>query len=481
MHPRLIVTALGALLAVFGICMAVAIPWSLHFGDQAHDELFLISTACVLLGGLAARGFWKAGAEYGLKDGLIVVTLGWTMAGLIGAMPYYICGVVPTFVDALFESVSGFTTTGSSVIADLEAVPHSILFWRSLTHWLGGMGIIVLSIAILPILGVGGMTMFKAEIPSPTVDRLRPTVTATAKTLWKLYLFLTLLQTLLLWIAGMSLFDSICHTFSTLATGGFSTKTLSVGYYNSPVIDCIVIFFMLVAGLNFTLHYRAATGKPLVYWSSMEARTYLLIFLLSSLFVFWNVYGTAYESLQQAIVGSAFQVASIMTTTGFVTEDWEKWPWACQWLLLCLMFMGGCAGSTGGGIKCARLIVLAKSVFRELRLLSHPRAVIPIKIDRKVIHGPVVNSILAFVGLFVGVWSVSVLTLIVMNIDVITAVGAVTATLANVGPGLNRVGAYDTYGWMSEPVKWVLIFDMLVGRLELYTVLVLMMPSFWKR
>lgn len=481
MHPPLIAAALGALLAVLGICMATAIPWSLHFGDQAHEELLLISTACVVLGGLATRAFWKAGAEYGLKDGFIVVTFGWILAGLVGSLPYYVCGVAPSFVDAVFEAVSGFTTTGSSVIADVDTMPHSILFWRSLTHWLGGMGIIVLSIAILPILGVGGMTMFKAEIPSPTVDRLRPTVAATAKALWKIYLLLTALETFLLWLAGMSLFDSICHTFATLATGGFSTKNLSMGYYNSPLIDCIVIVFMLLAGLNFTLHYQAATGKPRAYWNSLECRTYLLIFLLCSVFVAWNVYGAVYESPSKAIVGSAFQVASIMTTTGFVTADWEKWPWACQWLLLCLMFMGGCAGSTGGGIKCARLIVLAKSVFRELRLLSHPRAVIALKVDRKVIQGPVVNSILAFIGLFVGAWSLSVLALIIMDIDVLTAIGAVTATLANVGPGLNRVGASHTYGWMSEPVKWVLIFDMLLGRLELYTVLVLMMPSFWRR
>ncbi|MBM4327751.1 MAG: TrkH family potassium uptake protein [Deltaproteobacteria bacterium] len=481
MHPRLITAALGAILAVLGLCMSTSIPWSLHFGDQAHDELLLISAACAILGSLAALGFWKAGAEYSVKDGFVVVTLGWVLAGLLGGMPYYICGVAPSFVDAVFESVSGFTTTGSSVMADVESLPRSLLFWRSLTHWLGGMGIIVLSVAILPILGVGGMAMLKAEIPSPTVDRLRPTVAATAKTLWKVYLFLTVLQTLLLWLAGMDLFDSICHTFATLATGGFSTKNLSVGHYNSPVIYCIIIVFMLLAGLNFTLHYEAATGKPGVYWNTTECRTYLLLFVVCSLFIAWNVYGEIYANLSEAFIGSAFQVASIMTTTGFVTNDWEKWPWVCQWLLLCLMFMGGCAGSTGGGIKCMRLIVLTKAVFRELRLLSHPRAVISLKVDRKVIPGPIVSGILAFIGLFVGVWSASVLALIAMQIDVITAVGAVTANLSNVGPGLNRVGATDTYEWMSEPVKWVLIFDMLVGRLELYTVFVLLTPSFWRR
>jgi trk system potassium uptake protein TrkH len=481
MHPRLIAAALGAILAVLGLCMATAIPWSLHFGDEAHDELLIISSACVLLGAIAALGLWKQGAEYSIRDGFVVVTFGWILAGLLGAMPYYICDAVPSFVDAVFESVSGFTTTGSSVIADVEILPGSILFWRSLTHWLGGMGIIVLSIAILPILGVGGMAMFKAEIPSPTVDRLRPTVTATAKTLWKVYLFLTVLEIVLLWVAGMSFFDSICHTFSTLATGGFSTKNHSVGYYHSPLIDVIIIVFMLLAGLNFTLHHQAAAGKFKAYWASTECRTYIVLFVACSAFITWNVWGNVYESLSEAAVGTTFQVASIMTTTGFVTTDWEKWPWACQWLLLSLMFIGGCAGSTGGGMKCVRLIVVMKSVLRELRLLSHPRAVIPLKVDRKVIPSPVVNSILAFVGLFVGIWSCSVLALVILHIDVLTAVGAVTATLCNVGPGLHLVGATDTYGWLAEPVKWILIFDMLVGRLELYSVLVLMTPGFWRR
>ena len=294
-------------------------------------------------------------------------------------MPYWVTGVLPSFVDALFESVSGFTTTGATVIADVEKLPGSILFWRSLSHWLGGMGIIVLSVAILPLLGVGGMAMFKAEVPSPVMDKLKPTVAETAKTLWKVYLLLTVAETALLYIAGMDLFDSLCHTFGTLATGGFSTKNLSIGHYQSVFIDVIIIFFMLVAGINFTLHFQALQGKPRTYLHSFEFRLYMIVFGASVIFITFMVYGNNYSGIGESLLKSAFQVSAIMTTTGYGNADWEQWPWACQWLLLTLMFMGGCAGSTAGGMKCMRLIIVAKHVFRELNLLIHPRAVIALK------------------------------------------------------------------------------------------------------
>lgn len=481
MHPRLIAAALGALTAVLGLCMATAVPWSLHSWDGCHGEFIALVVLLVVGGSVVFILCRDPDAEYGLKDAFVIVTFGWIIAGVAGALPYYVTGSLPTFVDSLFESVSGFTTTGASVVDDVEKLPLSILFWRSLTHWLGGMGIIVLSVAILPLLGVGGMAMFKAEVPSPVMDKLKPTVAETAKTLWKVYILFTVLETILLFAAGMNLFDALCHTFGTLATGGFSTKNLSVGYYQSIWIYIIIIVFMLVAGLNFTLHYQALNGHPEAYLKSSECRLYLGIFVMSTVFIAWNIYGVNYDKVSDSVAESAFQTASIMTTTGFVSADWEKWPWACQWLLLCLMFMGGCAGSTGGGMKCLRLVIVAKHVLRELRLLIHPRAVIPLKMDRKVVSTPVINSILAFVALFVGLWSISTLILVILDVDVITAVGATTATLSNIGPGLNKVGAADTYAWMSAPAKWLLIFDMLAGRLELYTVFVLMVPDFWKK
>ena len=481
MNPRLVAAALGALVAVLGLCMATALPWSLHAQDGRHLEFLAVILFCVLAGGTVFLVFRSTKAEYSLKDAFAIVTLGWLIVGFLGALPYFMSGTLPSVTDAVFESFSGFTTTGATVVVDIEKLPRSILFWRSLTHWLGGMGIIVLSVAILPLLGVGGMAMFKAEVPSPVVDKLKPTVAATAKTLWKVYLVFTVAEIILLHLAGMGLFDSICHTFGTLATGGFSTKNLSVGYYHSPLIDVIVIVFMLVAGINFTLHYQALSGNPRVYLKSLEFRLYMVIFVATTAFICWSIYGSVEGSFWESLNKSAFQTASIMTTTGYGTADWETWPWACQWLLLMLMFMGGCAGSTGGGMKCMRLVIVAKHVLRELRLLIHPRAVIPLKIDRGVVSPSIINSILAFIGLYLGVWVVSTLLLVVMDIDVVTAVGGSTATLSNIGPGLNKLGAADTYAWLPTPAKWVLIFNMIAGRLELYTVFVLMVPDFWKK
>lgn len=468
-------------MAVLGLCMVTAIPWSLHAQDGRHIDFLTVILFCVLAGGTVFFVFRDDKAEYGLRDAFAIVTLGWVIVGFLGALPYIASGTLPSVTDAVFESFSGFTTTGATVVVDIEKLPRSILFWRSLTHWLGGMGIIVLSVAILPLLGVGGMAMFKAEVPSPVVDKLKPTVAATAKTLWKVYALFTVVEIILLYLAGMDLFDSVCHTFGTLATGGFSTKNLSLGHYHSPLIDVIVIVFMLVAGINFTLHYQALNGKPGAYLKSLEFRLYMVIFVASTAFICWNIYGSVEGSFWGSLNKSAFQTAAIMTTTGYANADWETWPWACQWLLLTLMFMGGCAGSTGGGMKCMRLVIVAKHVLRELRLLIHPRAVIPLKIDRAVVSPSIINSILAFIGLYIGVWVISTLLLVIMDIDVVTAVGASTATLSNIGPGLNKLGAADTYAWLPTPAKWLLIFNMIGGRLELYTVFVLMVPDFWKK
>jgi trk system potassium uptake protein TrkH len=480
MHLRPIAEALGALIGVIGLCMGAAIPWSLYYGDGLHSDLLLVVTLCLAVGGLAWQLSRGHGGEFGTRDGFIIVTFGWILAGLFGALPFWLTGVLPNFTDALFESISGFTTTGATVLIDVEAVPESLLFWRSLTHWLGGMGIIVLSVAILPLLGVGGMAMFKAEVPSPVVDKLRPTVAETAKALWKVYVVLSLTEAVLLTLAGMTPFDSLCHTFGTMATGGFSTKNLSIGYYDSVWIHLIITFFMILAGLSFTLHYQARRLNLAVYWKSLEFRVYMVIFISSTLLISWVIWGDNFQGFGESLLHGVFQTASIMTTTGYGSKDWEQWPLICQWLLFSLMFMGGCAGSTGGGMKLMRLIILFKHVFRELNLLIHPRAVIPIKMDGKTVQPHIVNSILAFFGLYIGVWAVSTLLLVTMKIDAVTAIGASTATISNIGPGLGMVGAADTYAWLPLPAKWLLIFNMIVGRLELFTALALFLPGFWR-
>ncbi len=478
---RRVGAAIAGLIVVTALSMATAIPVSLIYNDGVITHILMIVGILLLIAVPTFLILRDEKAEYSLKDGFVIVALSWVIVSALGAIPYWITGSLPTFVDALFESMSGFTTTGASVCENVEILPHSILFWRSLTHWLGGMGIIVLSVAILPLLGVGGMAMFKAEIPSPVMDKLKPTVTETAKTLWKVYIILTGAEILLLYIAGMNGFDSICHTFGSLATGGFSTKNLSLAYYNNNAINIIITIFMLLAGLNFTLHYHALCLKPSAYSKSLEFFVYMFIFSGATLFIAYNVYGIHHDSVSESMIQSAFQTASIMTTTGFASTDWEKWPWACQWLLFSLMFMGGCAGSTGGGIKCMRLIIVAKHIFRELRLLIHPRAVIAIKMDGKVVGTPIINSIMAFVALFVGVWAATTMLLVIMEVDVITAIGASAATLSNIGPGLNLVGPMDNYGSLSTGCKMLLIFNMLVGRLELYTVFILFVGDFWRK
>jgi trk system potassium uptake protein TrkH len=480
MNARLIIATLAAISSLVSLCIMTSLPWAFYYGEDTWVALAVTSIATSAVGGAVYVAFREPGAAYGAKEALIIVSGGWLLASVIGSLPYLATGVLPNFVDALFESVSGFSTTGASVIADPESLPKSLLFWRSTTHWLGGMGIVVLSVAVMPFLGVGGMGMLKAEVPSPVVDRLRPRVAGTARALWKVYIILTGAEVFLLALGGMNLFDALCHTFGTVATGGFSTKTNSIAHYNSAYIDVVVTVFMLAAGLNFTLHFEALKGNLKAYLQATECRTYLMLFIGATLLITFQLWGTHYDGLGDALRQSGFQVASIMTTTGYVTADWEQWPYSIQWLLLCLMFVGGCAGSTGGGMKCLRLIVAAKHVLRELFLLIHPRAVIPLKVDRRAIAGPVVNSIMAFLSLFVGVWVASTLLLIMLEADMITAVGAVTATLSNVGPGLAQVGALDNYAWLSNPSKLLLTFDMLVGRLELFTVLVLFTPAFWR-
>lgn len=480
MNTRLIIATLSVIAGLIGLSMCAAIPWAIYYGEDTWHVLCGLSLVVTLLGGILYAVFRDPGAPFGSREALVIVSGGWLLAGVVGALPYVATGVLPHFVDALFESVSGFSTTGASVIPEPDKLPKSVLFWRSTTHWLGGMGIIVLSVAVMPFLGVGGMGLIKAEVPSPVIDRLRPRVTGTARTLWTVYVVMTLAEVLLLYAGGMDLFDSLCHTFGTVATGGFSTKTDSIAYYNSRYIDVVITVFMLAAGLNFTLHYEALMGRPRAYLQSSECKTYIILFAVVTVIISVQLWGPYYENCGDAVCQAAFQVSSIMTTTGYVTANWELWPYGSQWLLLSLMFVGGCAGSTGGGMKCLRLLVVTKHVFRELFLLVHPRAVVPLKVDGRVVPGPIVNSILAFISLYVGVWALSTLLIIILDADMVTAVGAVTATLSNVGPGLERVGAVDNYAWFSWPSKLLLTFDMFVGRLELFTVFVLFTPSFWK-
>jgi trk system potassium uptake protein TrkH len=412
---------------------------------------------------------------------VLIVTFGWVLAGLVAMLPYLLTGAIPDFTDAYFESISGFTTTGASILRDIERLPRSILFWRSQTQWLGGMGIIVLSIAILPYLGVGGMQLYKAETPSPVVDKLTPRISDTAKAIWKIYIFLTLLQILLLFFGGMSVFDAVNHAFTTMPTGGFSTKNASLAHYQSAYIDYVVVAFMLIAGMSFSLHYKLIKGRAGRFFSDPELRAYLLIVGVFVVAVAWDIYGSLYSSAVDAFRYASFQVVSIMTTTGFATADYEKWPAFSQLILLLCMFIGSMAGSTGSGIKVVRLVLLLRHGYLELFRIIHPHAVTVVKLGNIPVPQTIMRSIWGFFFLFMAIYVAATLLMAFIGLDFMTAISSVAACLGNVGPGLGTVGPADNYAQIPGIGKWILIACMLLGRLEIYTILVLLVPGFWRK
>jgi trk system potassium uptake protein TrkH len=396
-------------------------------------------------------------------------------------LPFVFSGAIPSYLNAFFETMSGFTTTGSTILTDIEAMPPSLLLWRSLTQWLGGMGIIVLSLAILPMLGVGGMQLFKAEVPGPTTDRLKPRIQDTAKLLWGVYVLLTCIEILLLMAGGMSFFDGLNHAFTTMATGGFSTRNASVAAYNSAYIDWIITIFMFLAGVNFSLHYLALRGKVVDFIRNEEFLFYSsLVIVGTALITMLNMGGT-YPGFLDNLRYSAFQVVSIITTTGFGTADYELWPVLCQYLLVFFMFIGGCAGSTGGGMKVARILLLFKHAQVQVYRLIHPRAVRLVKLGDRPVDKDVMQSILGFFALYLGVFVAASFVMAATGMDLNSAGGSVIATLSNIGPGLGSVGPVDNFAHVPAIGKLVLAFCMLLGRLELFTVLVLIFPSFWRK
>ena len=414
------------------------------------------------------------------RDGFLFVTFSWLFASLIGALPFFLSNAIPSFTDAFFETISGFSTTGASILTNIEGLPKSMLFWRSLTHWLGGMGIVVLTVAILPLLGIGGLQLLKAEAPGPTVDKLTPRITETAKILWLLYVGFTVAETLLLLLGGMNLFDALTHTFGTLATGGFSTMNASVGHYNSAYIHGVITIFMVLAGINFTLHYRILTGQLKFVFKDTEFKAYLGIFLIATVIMTFILWGNTYATIGEALQYASFQAASILTTTGYATADYEKWPYLCQAILFILMFIGGCSGSTGGGIKVIRIITLLKQGFNEMKYLLHPRGVFTLKISNHPVKKDIVYSISGFFFLYIFLLLIVSFVVATTGEDLLTCFTTALATVGNIGPGFSKIGPTENYAFYPDYVKWFLSFAMLVGRLELYTVLIILTPRFWR-
>lgn len=482
MNAKRVFHVVSFVVIVVGLCLAVA--WAVSHYFQDPDQVqhgLMMSCIITLVSGVLLCAITRGEIDLSRRDGFGIVTFGWLFAAAFGSLPFLLSSVVPDPVDAFFETMSGFTTTGASILTDLESVPKGIMFWRCLTQWLGGMGVLVLCVAILPFLGVSGMQIYKAEMPGPSKDRLTPRIARTAELLWGVYLLLTIVETLLLKWAGMSWFDSVCHTFATLSTGGFSTLTASVGGFNSLTIEVVIIVFMLLAGINFALHYRALMGKPSVYFKDPECRIFVMIWLTASLFMGLQVWQGSSEPLGSAMRAGFFQVTSIVTTTGFATANFDQWSVAARLLLLALMFMGACAGSTSGSIKMIRIYVLVKRAILDVRAHMLPHAVLRLKVGKKPVEPEVVTKISTFFIIFLLVGGLATLIMSFFMSDPLSAGTAVVATLCNIGPGLGAVGPAENFAFVPMGGKLVLSLCMLLGRLELYTVLVLFLPGFWRK
>lgn len=479
MNPRGVLNAVGALLLF--VAASVLLPLGVSLGyEDGHAQAFAITLAITTGVGLAAF-LPTRGTVLGTRDGFGVVAFGWAAIALFGSLPFVLSGAIPDFTDALFETMSGFTTTGASILSDIDGLPPGIAFWRCFIQWLGGMGIIVLSLAILPMLGVGGMQLYQAEAPGPSAEKLTPRIRQTAGLLWSVYLVLSVMECVLLRLAGMDWFDSVCHTFTTMATGGFSTRGASVAAYDSALIDWIIIVFMFMAGANFALHWRVK-GRPWRYFRDPEWRVYAGILAALTVVVTFALWHGAGRGIGDALRYGAFQVVSIVTTTGYATDDYEKWHPALQWLIFLMMFIGGCGGSTAGAVKVVRVILLAKTAMRELRNVANPRVVRALQLGRgRKLERGIGRKVLGFFVLYVLLLVVGTLLLTAYGMGIVTALSAAATCLGNVGPGLADVGPGDNFGWMPVPAKWVLIFLMLFGRLEIYTVLALFLPETWKR
>lgn len=477
-----IIHSLSMVLMIIGLSMLIPFLCSLYYGET-EAYAFFISSGLVFLVSFIGYKTTKMEGVLLHKEVYCIVALSWLLAAFFGAVPYLLAGTFTSLADAFFETMSGFTTTGASVLSNVEVLPKGILFWRSLTHWLGGMGIIVLFVALISAPGVGGVQMFQAESPGGTLTtKLKPRISESAKTLWFTYVVLTIMETILLCLFGMPLFDALCHTFGSVATGGFSTKNASIGYYQSAGIEWIITIFMFLSGANFALHYQAMREKSLRPWlENGEFKLYALLVVGATAFVSLNLYQGESTVFGETIRQAAFQVVSIITTTGYASVDFDQWSFFAKAVLLILMFIGGCVGSTSGSIKVGRLLVLLKQTILDLQRHLHPHAVISLKLDGEVVEQEKIMRILQFFFIYIALILFGVFFMSFLGLGLVEAVTSVATTLGNVGPGFGQLGPMQNFGFISAAGKYFLSFYMLLGRLELFTLLVLFLPSFWRK
>ena len=484
MHKRFVAHMIARIVLFCSLVMTVPLAWAIK-DDYHHPEVVAFVVTILFGSALSGLFLWRYPVEkedyrrVTAKDGLAIVGLAWVILSALGALPFYLSGAVSHYTDGFFEVVSGFTTTGATIFADIEALPRGLLFWRSLTHWLGGMGIIVLYIALLPALGTHASQLYKAEAPGLTVERVEPRIKETAKNLWSVYFLLSFLEVLALMACQMPLFEALCHTFGTMATGGFSTRNASIGAFG-PAVQWVIFIFMVLAGMNFIVHYQVLKGRWQKAFRNEELWVYLAL-VIGLTGVFALVLSVS-SSLAGPLRHAAFQVASILTTTGYSTTDFETWPAALTCWLVLLMFIGGCGGSTGGGMKVVRFLLAIKIAWRAVVQAVFPNAVLPVQLNGKAMEDKLILSVLTYFLIFMLLFLIGTLMLsIIEGCDLVTALTASISALSNIGPGLGRVGPTDNFAWFSLPGKWVLIFLMLAGRLELYSILVLFIPETWKK
>mgnify|MGYP000020583708 CR=1 FL=1 len=482
---RVIIRILGILLVMNGAFMLTSIPFSLYYGEGDFWAI-IVSAMITAVSGIIMWVFTRnsnqgnANNELKKRDGYLIVTFGWLSMSFFGSLPYLLSGAIPNLTDAFFETLSGFSTTGATILTDIESIDKGILFWRSLTQWIGGMGIIVLTVAILPILGIGGMQLFVAEAPGISPDKLQPRIKETAKRLWMIYLGLTLAETALLWLGGMNFYDAINHALTTMATGGFSTKNASIAYFTSPFIQYVIIIFMFLAGTNFTMTYFALHKNFKKVLDNEEFRVYSGLVIVTSIVVGLVIFNVTDDGFEKSIRDGLFQVVSVVTTTGYITEDYTAWAPFVTVLFVVLMFIGASAGSTAGGVKVIRHSILIKNSFMELKRQLHPKAVIPVRLNGKAVSQDITFNILAFIMIYIAIFAAGSMVMGMFGADFDTAIGSVATCLGNIGPGIGEVGPVDNFAGISAPGKWLLAFLMLLGRLELFTVLMLFTPYFWK-
>lgn len=459
--------------------MSLSIPISLYYKS---DDLFalILSSVITLIAGLVLKFSTRQNKndEVKKREGYLIVALGWLAMTLVGTLPYVLSGAIPNYTNAYFETISGLTTTGASILNDIEGLPKGVLFWRSMTQWIGGMGIIVLTIAILPLLGVGGMELFASESPGPTKDKIHPRIKETAKRLWFIYFSLTVVECILLMFAGMDFYDAINHSLTTMSTGGFSTKQQSIGYFNSPAVHYIIIVFMFLAGTNFTLLYFGFKFKIKKFWENDEFKWYVAAVLALCAIIIPVIYNNSFEESFRSVL---FQVVSILTTTGYATTDFTTWGSFITFIFFLLLFAGASAGSTSGGMKIVRIVLLMKNGFLEFKRRLHPNAIVPVNLNGQVVSSKIIYNLLAFVFFYLFMFVIGTIIMTFLGLEFKEALSAVATSIGNVGPGIGEIGPSGNFYDLPDLAKWVLAFLMLLGRLELFTIAILFTPYFWRR